>query len=85
MLLTSQKLINPVLHHISGIWGWGQVLPRVYDGRPFTGGVRITRQPRPAGGADAGSAEGWKRGATPQTFRWLQAESWEERPMFSVE
>ena len=47
------------------------VLPRVYGGRPLTGGVCIAPQSRPASGADAGSAEGWKRGTTPQTSRWL--------------
>ena len=35
------------------------------------GAVHIAPQPRTASGADAGSTEGWKIGATLQTFRWL--------------
>ena len=54
MWLTSPRSID---HRISSIWGWGQVLPQVYDSRSFPGGVRIAPQPLPASGADAGSAE----------------------------
>ena len=53
----------------------------MYDGRSFPEGVCIALQLLPASGADAGSAEECERGATPQTSRRPEAESWEERLM----